>query len=126
MPPATIDFGEDAPPDLQHTVLSVDDPSASYSRKPPSAPRREAISLPPGDPWYDDGGYISGDGGGYGGEQDDHFLGSGVSNRQEWTDASAQEAEASTSLAGAKPRNTKNNNRSEVSNAFYPARNRAL
>jgi len=44
----------------------------------------------------------------------------------QWTDDLAQEAEESQSLADVKPENIKNDVQPEVSNFFYPARNRAL
>ena len=127
MPPATIDFGEDMPPGLRHTVLSVDDPSASHSWKSPSAPRREAISLPPADPWYSAGGYIGDHGADeyYGDETNNNFPEGGVGDHQ-GTDVLAQEAGTSTSLAPAKPNIIENDNRSEVSSIFYPARDHAL
>jgi len=52
-----------------------------------------------------------------------NFPGGGNSNHQstqEWTDAFAQEAEASTSLAPTKPKFTENDNQSEVRSVFTP------
>ena len=86
----------------------------------PLAPMLGPTPLPPTDPWYDDGGCFSG---GF-----ENFPGWGNSPQPalEGTNDSTQEAEASTSLAPAKPQNIENNNRQEVSCIFYPTRNRTL
>jgi hypothetical protein len=92
----------------------------SYPRKVSAAPRIETIYLPfmtLDDVTENPYGSV------------DTFPGGGTNNHQstqQWTEASVQQAEASTSLAAAKPINTENNNQSEVSNFFYPARDRTL
>jgi hypothetical protein len=94
-------------------------PGALPSRRSqiPPAPGPRSIPLPPVNQ-----GYFSSDG-------DDvrdeyvNFSGGGTYNGQSLlgeTDTLAQEAEASTSLAPAKPRMIENNNRSEVSSVFTP------
>ena len=70
--------------------------------------------LPPVTPDYDTSGR--------GGHWSDYSLGSEIGYHQpteQWAGASVQRVDASTSLAVAKPNNTENNNRSEVSN-FLP------
>jgi hypothetical protein len=89
----------------------------SHHSQIPSAPGPRTIPLPSVNQ-----GYFSGDGDGV---QDEYvnFPGSGTYNGQsplEETDILAQEVEASTSLAPAKPNNVENNNRSEVSSVFTP------
>jgi len=69
-------------------------------------------------PFYDDGGYHYGGSG-----DDDNSPGGGTDYHQsaeQWTTASIQEDEVSTSLAGAKPNIIENNDRSEVSRVFTP------
>lgn len=68
----------------------------------------------PIDPW----GYF-----GDRGKDQNNFPGDGINSHQstrEWTSASAQEAEASSSLAPAKPVIKENNIQIEVSNLFTP------
>ena len=85
----------------------------SFMKSPPVSAVR-TNPLPPVTPDFD----TSGPGGHWG----DYSPGGGISYHQpteQWTDASVQRADASTSLAVAKPNNTENNNQSEVSN-FLP------
>jgi len=90
--------------------------SFSYPHKVPKTPRLRTIPLP----------FVTSDDitGGHGNPYDTTaFPGGGNNNHQstqEWPDVSAQEAEASTSLASAKPTNTENNVQSEVSSIFTP------
>ena len=90
--------------------------------KPPPTPSVWTIPLPPTTPGVTSGSdYL----GGY----ETTFLGGGNDHRQstqEWTDALAQEAEASTSLAAAKPKDIQNNAQPGVGGFFYPARDRAV
>jgi len=96
---------------LRQTLLN----SFSYPHKVPKAPRLGIIPLPLVTPDDTTGGH---------GKPYDitAFPGGGNNNHQstqEWPDVSAQEAEASTSLAPAKPIITENNVQSEVSR-FLP------
>jgi len=85
-------------------------------QKLPKEPRLGTIPLPPVNHHYDNGGFNGRDG------EDDHLPGGGINNHQsigQWT-PSARWAEATTSLAIAKPNNKENKVQSEVSKVFTP------
>ena len=93
-----------------------------YLWKPPQILKVQTAEQPPATPSYDAwsyGGYY----GGRGGDGDDNnFPGGGINNHQptqQWTDVPVQ-AEASTSLAPAKPKRIENNTQPEVNELFTP------
>lgn len=92
----------------------------------PTPSRVQANLIPPVNPDYDSWSYGAYPGGNV---WDSGFPGGGHNDHQFtelWTDAPAQEAEAPASLALAKPQIIENDDQSEASRFFYPARNSAL
>ena len=93
--------------------------------KDPPTPRLPPIPLPPVTPGYDTQGHRDVYDGGGDNRGDDNFPGGGLNyyqSTEQWTNASTEQAEASTSLATTKPITVENNVQSEVSKCFLPRR----
>jgi hypothetical protein len=93
-----------------------------YLWKPPPISKGRTAEQPLATPSYDTWSYGGYYGGCNGDGDDNNFPGGGINNHQstqQWTDASIP-AEASTSLAPAKPKRIENNTQPEVSELFTP------
>ena len=103
---------------LGYPALAAVDPPF-YREDPPPAPRAGTILLPSVDHWCENEGSSNHE---FRYDEFINFPGDGTRENQftlEGTGDLAQEAEASTSLAPAKPQNTENNNQLEVT-LFLP------